>query len=549
MAARTPARCDADVTALPDVAIARGDSASLSDVPPLTVLYRDSDFLAVDKPADVRMDGAEFAVTMERLIAARYGDPESLRWRHTHQLDYATSGVLLYASSAAAAAAATLAFSERRTGKTYAALVEGHVGAGGTLPLGVRRASPAEVASGSIDGGVAVSAPAGRGTPLAPWKEKMREHLAAGTTGVVPPRNPPYWFSVLPALVAPGEAPGASSSSDGTVGGELRRSSWSQVRDLARAVRAASGGGDAVIGGGGCNDSCACAAAEATTAASNGHPPSVPPSCKVCDPTVSLLASGVCSTNGEVPPLHALSLSQAPVSWPLTVFVACMDASRADARRFQRDRDRATRAPVLAVSASGLLALPVDCGAASEGKCQPASTCAPLEEKLSSADPALPASAFVVELPIAELGEGEFRMAIGACAAFPAAPPGRPAQTLVRVLQWGVYEGRPVSRVALSPVSGRRHQLRLHLAALGHPIVGDGTYSAGGGRSYAAEAAAAPRMMLAAAALRVELSFILNLPLRTNKPARRWAEARRALGHPLALDLSVPSDPFSNLMK
>ena len=29
----------------------------------------------------------------------------------------------------------------------------------------------------------------------------------------------------------------------------------------------------------------------------------------------------------------------------------------------------------------------------------------------------------------------------------------------------------------MRPVSGRRHQLRLHLICLGHPIVGDATYS------------------------------------------------------------------------
>jgi 23S rRNA-/tRNA-specific pseudouridylate synthase len=34
----------------------------------------------------------------------------------------------------------------------------------------------------------------------------------------------------------------------------------------------------------------------------------------------------------------------------------------------------------------------------------------------------------------------------------------------------------PVTRVALKPITGRTHQLRVHCAALGHPIVGDPTY-------------------------------------------------------------------------
>ncbi len=34
----------------------------------------------------------------------------------------------------------------------------------------------------------------------------------------------------------------------------------------------------------------------------------------------------------------------------------------------------------------------------------------------------------------------------------------------------------PVTRVALKPITGRTHQLRVHCAALGHPIVGDPAY-------------------------------------------------------------------------
>lgn len=50
---------------------------------------------------------------------------------------------------------------------------------------------------------------------------------------------------------------------------------------------------------------------------------------------------------------------------------------------------------------------------------------------------------------------------------------GRAAMTRYRVL--GRTEGR--SRVELHPLTGRSHQLRLHLQAIGHPILGDTLYA------------------------------------------------------------------------
>lgn len=54
---------------------------------------------------------------------------------------------------------------------------------------------------------------------------------------------------------------------------------------------------------------------------------------------------------------------------------------------------------------------------------------------------------------------------------------GKEAQTLFRVVVVDVTKGR--SKVALTPLTGRTHQLRLHMAALGTAIVGDSIYSAG----------------------------------------------------------------------
>ena len=71
---------------------------------------------------------------------------------------------------------------------------------------------------------------------------------------------------------------------------------------------------------------------------------------------------------------------------------------------------------------------------------------------------------------------------------------GKPSLTLWRVL---AREPERRTRLELTPVTGRSHQLRVHLASIGHPILGDGLYAA------PAITEAAPRMLLHASALRV----------------------------------------------
>jgi tRNA pseudouridine32 synthase/23S rRNA pseudouridine746 synthase len=55
---------------------------------------------------------------------------------------------------------------------------------------------------------------------------------------------------------------------------------------------------------------------------------------------------------------------------------------------------------------------------------------------------------------------------------------GRRALTRYRVLDRQGTGADAISRLELKPVTGRAHQLRVHLLSLGHPIVGDPLYAA-----------------------------------------------------------------------
>ena len=55
---------------------------------------------------------------------------------------------------------------------------------------------------------------------------------------------------------------------------------------------------------------------------------------------------------------------------------------------------------------------------------------------------------------------------------------GKKAVTHFNVIERTLDEkGLPYSLVALYPITGRSHQLRVHMLALGHPILGDRLYA------------------------------------------------------------------------
>jgi len=54
--------------------------------------------------------------------------------------------------------------------------------------------------------------------------------------------------------------------------------------------------------------------------------------------------------------------------------------------------------------------------------------------------------------------------------------PGAEAKSAVSEFQVLENLGDRASLVALSPLTGRKHQLRAHMAAIGHPVLGDRRY-------------------------------------------------------------------------
>lgn len=85
-------------------------------------------------------------------------------------------------------------------------------------------------------------------------------------------------------------------------------------------------------------------------------------------------------------------------------------------------------------------------------------------------------------------------------------PAGAPAQTRWAVAGRGECDGRAITWLALEPLTGRTHQLRVHCAAQGWPIVGDAVYG-----TAARDNASGPQLQL--------LARRICVPLAKNKPA------------------------------
>lgn len=137
-------------------------------------------------------------------------------------------------------------------------------------------------------------------------------------------------------------------------------------------------------------------------------------------------------------------------------------------------------------------------------------------------------SPLVVDRPIGRHRHDRTRMAV--------VEGGRPARTRFRLL-----ESWPAACLCEAELAtGRTHQIRVHAAAVGRPVVGDGVYGAGGHRGFSGEAARwavglarrTPRQFLHAARLSFShpatgapMEFEAPLPPEL-EAAREWARSR-----------------------
>ena len=113
---------------------------------------------------------------------------------------------------------------------------------------------------------------------------------------------------------------------------------------------------------------------------------------------------------------------------------------------------------------------------------------------------------------------------------------GSPARTRYRVLD---RAGNRAAWVELHPLTGRTHQLRVHMAAIGHPIVGDGKY---GGQDAFLTGTISRKMHLHARRLLIEHPD--GAPLDVTAPLpEHFANSMAQLGFDEADGAELPAAP------
>src|SRR5690606_22290309 len=112
---------------------------------------------------------------------------------------------------------------------------------------------------------------------------------------------------------------------------------------------------------------------------------------------------------------------------------------------------------------------------------------------------------------------------------------GQPARTRYRVID---RAGNRAAWVELQPLTGRTHQLRAHLAAIGHPIVGDGKY---GGHAAVPDRSIRRQMHLHARRLVIDEPGGGTLDVTADLP-EHFAASMEQLGFDPAASDAAPSE-------
>ncbi|MEN3748882.1 RluA family pseudouridine synthase [Sphingomonas sp. HF-S3] len=134
-----------------------------------------------------------------------------------------------------------------------------------------------------------------------------------------------------------------------------------------------------------------------------------------------------------------------------------------------------------------------------------------------------------IDLPIAKQpGTGGEKMQVDEAE-------GQPARTRYRVIE---QAGNRAAWVELQPHTGRTHQLRVHMAAIGHPIVGDGKY---GMQESFLTGGISRKMHLHARRIRIDHPDGGKLDVTAELP-RHIAESMATLGFDLSLGDQLPME-------
>ncbi|WP_017671239.1 RluA family pseudouridine synthase [Blastomonas sp. AAP53] len=112
---------------------------------------------------------------------------------------------------------------------------------------------------------------------------------------------------------------------------------------------------------------------------------------------------------------------------------------------------------------------------------------------------------------------------------------GQPSRTAYQVIE---RAGSRAAWVALQPFTGRTHQLRVHMAAIGHPIVGDGKY---GGQNAFLTGTISRKMHLHARRLRIPHPDGPALDVTAELP-EHFADSMVSLGFDMSLGDAVFAD-------